>query len=189
MAIATPCDVHWDTMAGTTRKRRCEACARDVYDLSAHSLEEANALLGNGDRPCIGFRRRHDGTVVANDCGRARPVDWLRKWGATTAVVVTLVSLATAVVSWCRPQLQRARMTQSRSDALELRSAVVRYLGLVRNARCATTEDLVRTGVVDPSIRTTDAWDLPFRVECNGEDIVVSSAGPDRVFGSDDDLR
>ncbi len=37
--------------------------------------------------------------------------------------------------------------------------------------------------------RDVDPWSNPFRLECHGDAMVAISAGPDGVFGNDDDVR
>ncbi len=104
-------------------------------------------------------------------------------------VVIIMALIATAVGVAVLPQLQRARVTQSRSDALEVRSAVLLFMGQEAGADCPTMDELVESGVIDHSRRTTDAWDHPFVVECDGDDIVVMSNGPDGQSGTEDDIR
>jgi general secretion pathway protein G len=104
-------------------------------------------------------------------------------------VVIIMALIATAVGVAVLPQLQRARVTQSRSDALEVRSAVLLYMGQEAGADCPTMDELVQAGVLDHSRRTNDAWDNPFIVECEGEDIAVISNGPDGQSGTEDDIR
>ena len=48
---------------------------------------------------------------------------------------------------------------------------------------------LGRLGYLDSSRRTTDAWDRDFLIECEGDDIIVISAGPDTEMGTEDDIQ
>src|SRR5262245_25506118 len=43
--VASPCPERWDGMAGDDRIRHCGRCEKSVYDLSAMSAAEAEALL------------------------------------------------------------------------------------------------------------------------------------------------
>jgi general secretion pathway protein G len=104
-------------------------------------------------------------------------------------VVIIMALIATAVGVAVLPQLQRARVTQSRSDALEVRSAVLLFMGQEPGADCPTMDELQEAGVLDSSRRTNDAWDNPFIVECEGDDIAVISNGPDGQSGTEDDIR
>lgn len=67
--VATPCDASWEGMLGDDRVRHCAVCDREVFDLSALTTREAEALLtANGRPPCVRFRRRADGRVITSDC-------------------------------------------------------------------------------------------------------------------------
>src|SRR5687767_16021977 len=60
------CDAEWDRMEGTDKVRRCLACQRDVFWISAMTPAEAELrLLNAGDAvPCIRYARDAAGTVV-----------------------------------------------------------------------------------------------------------------------------
>jgi general secretion pathway protein G len=194
--VATPCEERWEHMHGDERKRRCRACDRDVYDLTAHTLEEVDALLSRPEQPCIQFYRRMDGTILTKDCGpvpkRAElglPPNIAELAGALAgAGTIALFAGAAAVVML--PQLgRRTAESQTRADAQEVRSAVLLYMGQEAGADCPTMAELQEAGVLDSGRRTTDAWDRPFLVECNGDDITVISTGPDRAKRTADDIR
>ena len=104
-------------------------------------------------------------------------------------VVIIMALIATAVGVAVLPQLQRARVNQTRADAQEVRSAVLLYLGQEAGEDCPTMDELVEAGVLDHSRRTQDAWDNAFVVECDGDDIVVRSSGPDGQPGTEDDIQ
>src|SRR6187549_2500223 len=75
ITIASPCTVDWDTMQGDERTRHCGECKLDVFDLTAMTRAEAEALLASrlpGARLCVRFQRRPDGRVVTDDCLTAR---------------------------------------------------------------------------------------------------------------------
>lgn len=82
VSVRTPCTESWDAMRGDDRKRFCDKCRLHVYDISAMTRPEAEAILatqttraasdggpGETDRLCVRFARRPDGTVVTQDCG------------------------------------------------------------------------------------------------------------------------
>lgn len=67
--IASPCTARWDDMKGDDRARFCPQCQKSVYDISALSRAEAEALVTqSGGSPCIRLYRRADGTVLTADC-------------------------------------------------------------------------------------------------------------------------
>ena len=67
--IASPCSADWEQMEGTGRVRFCGECKKNVFNLSAMSRGDAEALLKekNGDM-CARLYRRADGTVLTEDC-------------------------------------------------------------------------------------------------------------------------
>ena len=104
-------------------------------------------------------------------------------------VVIIMALIATAVGVAVLPALGRARVNQTRSDAQAVRSAVLLYMGQEPGADCPTMDELVEAGTIDHSRRTTDAWDNPFLIECDGDDILVRSNGPDGQPGTEDDVQ
>ena len=103
-------------------------------------------------------------------------------------VVIIMALLATAVGVAVLPRLQSAREKSTATDAEALRSAVTMYMAENAGADCPTVEDLVDGAYIDRGKRTADAWDNEFLVECDGDDIAVTSAGPDGEMGTEDDI-
>jgi len=67
--VASPCKESWDDMIGDERVRACRRCDRPVFNLSAMTSDEAEALLATkGATPCVRFYRRPDGTIMTADC-------------------------------------------------------------------------------------------------------------------------
>jgi hypothetical protein len=69
MRIAAPCSVPWESMQGGDRVRHCGQCDKDVFDLSALTRDEAEALLRDrAGNLCVSYFQRADGTVLTADC-------------------------------------------------------------------------------------------------------------------------
>jgi len=69
LRLATPCTKDWDKMDGDERVRFCGGCEKNVYNISDMTRREANALLQeHGLTKCMRICRRHDGTVITDDC-------------------------------------------------------------------------------------------------------------------------
>jgi hypothetical protein len=67
--IASPCTASWDDMRGDDRVRFCQHCRLNVYNLSAMTRQEAEALIREKEgRLCIRFYARRDGTVLTDNC-------------------------------------------------------------------------------------------------------------------------
>jgi len=101
--VASPCKERWDGMAGDERVRFCDRCEKNVYDLSALTASQAEALLRErGESMCVRFFRRSDGTVLTSDC----PVggEGKRFWRRVTKVAVASglaaagITMATATI-------------------------------------------------------------------------------------------
>ncbi|HEY4181652.1 MAG TPA: hypothetical protein VGM90_32635 [Kofleriaceae bacterium] len=67
--VATPCSMDWNAMTGDERVRACDACDKNVFNISGLTREEAEALIRekNGDL-CVRYYQRNDGTILLQDC-------------------------------------------------------------------------------------------------------------------------
>ena len=69
LRIAAPCPADWDKMEGDEQVRFCHLCQKSVYDVSALTRGQAEALLRqNGAGICTRIYRRQDGTILTQDC-------------------------------------------------------------------------------------------------------------------------
>ena len=67
--VAVPCSADWDNMFGDNRKRFCNQCNLNVYNLSGMSRTEAEDLIRRSEgRLCVRFYRRSDGTIITENC-------------------------------------------------------------------------------------------------------------------------
>ncbi|RYG74350.1 hypothetical protein EON80_02555 [bacterium] len=67
--IASPCKAAWAAMDGDDKSRFCQSCAKNVYDLSAMTAEEARQLIAAKEgEVCVRLHRRADGKVITSDC-------------------------------------------------------------------------------------------------------------------------
>lgn len=85
--IASPCHADWNLMTGDEQSRFCDKCAKNVYNLSAMTTEQAEKLIREkeGDL-CVRYYQRKDGTVLTADC----PVGVRRKRVKAVAFVAGL---------------------------------------------------------------------------------------------------
>lgn len=82
-------------------------------------------------------------------------------------------------------------MKLTRTNAELLRGGVKlwRVLGNDSTA-CPTVPMLIADGVLDRGKSATeDAWGQPWRIQCDERDATITSLGPDRVLGTEDDIR
>lgn len=117
----------------------------------------------------------------------------LRREGMTLVeimiVVIIMAMIAAAVGVAVLPRLNEARIEQARTDAQSVRGAVEMYLASNPSADCPSVQELVDERILNASSRTRDPWDNEFSIECEGEDILVVSGGPDGQMGTEDDVQ
>ena len=70
--VAAPCRQKWSKLKGDAQVRFCTLCGLNVYNLSKLSSDDARALIreNEGQRLCVRFYARKDGTVLTVDCPR-----------------------------------------------------------------------------------------------------------------------
>ncbi len=133
--IATPCSADWDEMVGDDRKRFCQDCKLNVYNVAELTPREVSELLGaaNGGRVCMQIYRRRDGTVITRDC----PVAVQRVKKAFKRSIAAVASLA-ATLGLALPssaQTPPAGATKGESVAYPLRGQIVSpSMGEVRSS-------------------------------------------------------
>jgi hypothetical protein len=82
-------------MEGDDRVRFCHACRLQVYNLSALTRREAQALVDATEgRRCVRFYQRGDGTVLTRDC----PVGWAAVKRRMAWIGAAALACLTAVV-------------------------------------------------------------------------------------------
>jgi hypothetical protein len=73
LTVREPCTEDWNAMRGGERVRFCGLCHRNVFNLSAMTRPEAEAILAEREgRLCVRFYKRADGTVTTSDCAPDR---------------------------------------------------------------------------------------------------------------------
>lgn len=83
--VASPCNESWDGMVGDERVRFCLQCEKNVFNLSAMTSDEAEALLASrSGELCVRYYQRADGTIMTTDC----PVGVKRKRRKKLALAV-----------------------------------------------------------------------------------------------------
>ena len=88
LRIATECAADWNLMRGDDRVRRCGDCNQNVYNFSAMTRAEAEAVIVEHEgRMCSRFYRRVDGTILLRDCQiTPRRAGWFAAGAAAAAV-------------------------------------------------------------------------------------------------------
>jgi hypothetical protein len=124
--IASPCTASWDEMQGDDRVRFCQHCRLNVYNLSAVTRREAEALVKEKEgRLCVRLYRRRDGTALTADCPvglRALRRALLARAGFITTAYAGVCSLALVLTSAGRQTLQNSWLGQSRPFKAPIRA-------------------------------------------------------------------
>jgi hypothetical protein len=100
VAIKTPCKASWDDMEGDDRVRFCCACSKNVYDLSAMTEDEAEAVLAfhlDDEDACVKLYRRPDGRILTSDCPRGASTRHARRAVMAATAAVCAVAAVAAV--------------------------------------------------------------------------------------------
>ncbi|MEM9068197.1 MAG: hypothetical protein AAGE52_06805 [Myxococcota bacterium] len=106
---------------------------------------------------------------------------------ASLALFLLFVAAAAGLVLHLRRASCR-RNNAIRTTQGELRAVTsAAMLYAVEHDGCPSLADL-RGAYLDVHARVEDPWGRPYRVACHGERPVGASAGPDGVFGTEDDL-
>lgn len=101
--------------------------------------------------------------------------------------IIALISSSIAVAAhhfWVKAQLDTAE-TSTRT----MRQSVTAYSVYNPTDACPTVDMLIGAGVLDEDTSTKDPWGGPWRIVCEGGKVTVSSDGPDKVQGTDDDIQ
>ena len=102
-------------------------------------------------------------------------------------VVIIMALIATAVGVAVLPQLEKARVKTAKSDASAISSAATIWL-TDHPGECPTVADLRESGELARNKEAKDPWDGEYVIECDGSDVTVKSAGPDKQAGTEDDI-
>jgi hypothetical protein len=69
LRVAAPCSVAWASMPGDERVRACAECQQHVYNLTAMTRDQAEALIRDKNgKLCVRYFQRADGTILLADC-------------------------------------------------------------------------------------------------------------------------
>jgi general secretion pathway protein G len=102
-------------------------------------------------------------------------------------VMVIMALVATAAGFAIIPQLNKAKIKQTSTDAKSIASGAELYMA--EHDDCPSVQDLVTEKILAKDKNTVDAWGNDFTIECDEDGATVRSAGPDEQMGSEDDIQ
>jgi general secretion pathway protein G len=103
-------------------------------------------------------------------------------------VVAILSLLAAGVTVAILPKFQKAAIDTTEQNARAIRGVIQRWRATNGGADCPTISQLQQDKEIDKASKTDDAWNKPFKIQCTGDDVIVSSSGPDKKDGTADDI-
>jgi hypothetical protein len=69
LRVAKPCTAAWSEMKGDGKRRFCESCKKNVYNVAGMTEGQVRELVSKSEvLPCMRLSRRADGTVITRDC-------------------------------------------------------------------------------------------------------------------------
>ncbi|MBN2524827.1 MAG: prepilin-type N-terminal cleavage/methylation domain-containing protein [Deltaproteobacteria bacterium] len=92
-------------------------------------------------------------------------------------VIVIIGMLGTGVTIAFMARLEDSRNSTAKTESCTIRSAVMLYIAQ-NPGKCPTLEDL-KNGYLDSKKRTSDPWNNPYTIDCEGSDPDVYSTGKD----------
>lgn len=73
LQLAFNCPAQWESMVGDEQSRHCNLCKRNVYNISSMTRQEAiDFLEAKGEKVCVRYFKRRDGTILTAPCGKAK---------------------------------------------------------------------------------------------------------------------
>ena len=104
-------------------------------------------------------------------------------------IVVAIMALIAGGVSFLiLPKYREAQVKTATTDARNIRQVATQYMALRSGAECPSVQTLIAEKELDSSGNTEDPWGQPYKVLCEGDDISVTSPGPDKQEGTEDDI-
>ena len=100
--VASPCSADWEAMPGNAQVRFCNQCQLNVYNISAMTRKQAEALIASTEgRLCTKLYRRADGTIITQDCPKRLQAVKRRVSRIASATLSTLLGLFTnQTIGW-----------------------------------------------------------------------------------------
>lgn len=95
LRVAAPCPMNWEAMKGDDRKRFCDSCQLNVFNVAELTEREVRALVSKSkqERICVTLYRRADGTVITRDCPVGLRAIRRRAVGFASATFAAILSL------------------------------------------------------------------------------------------------
>ncbi len=119
---------------------------------------------------------------------RKRRIDRTHGFTLLEVVVVLMIigMLASAVGLTVINHMRKSRIDSTRVRARTIQTAAKAFL--LNESTCPNVQDLLDSGEIDPTTDHKDAWGSDFTIECDDITTYVTSPGPDKALGNEDDV-
>ncbi len=101
--------------------------------------------------------------------------------------IIGLIAGGVAVVAI--PKFQQARIDQAKIDLRTIHPVAEKWRIDHVGEECPTVERLRAERELSTAAKLSDPWDSPYKIFCGDDEVIVSSFGPDRKEGTQDDIR
>jgi general secretion pathway protein G len=104
-------------------------------------------------------------------------------------IVITIIGVLTAAISvGLMAAKKNADVGTARTACDTIRSATVQWKTLHPGEDCPTVDQLRQDKALEKGFTVKDAWGNPFKLTCESDDIICTTAGPDKKEGTEDDI-
>jgi general secretion pathway protein G len=93
------------------------------------------------------------------------------------------------VAVFALPQYKKSQITSAKTGARVIRTAIQNWQATSNETSCPTISQLVQEKQLDPGQNNNDPWGQPYVLQCTEDEVIVTSAGPDKKAGTRDDIR
>jgi general secretion pathway protein G len=105
-------------------------------------------------------------------------------------IVITIIGVLTAAISiGVVAAKKKADIGATKTACGTARSATVIWNQDHPTGECPTIDQLKQSKVLDTSFNVKDPWGNLLKLSCDADEIVCTTAGPDRKEGTEDDIR
>ncbi|HHH30801.1 MAG TPA: prepilin-type N-terminal cleavage/methylation domain-containing protein [Polyangiaceae bacterium] len=102
-------------------------------------------------------------------------------------VVAIMALIAGGVGFMILPKYRESQVKTATTNARNIRAVATQYIAL-KGGDCPTVDVLIAERELDADGGGVDPWNNPYTISCSGDDISVSSPGPDGQEGTEDDI-
>ncbi|HKP12062.1 MAG TPA: hypothetical protein VJZ91_08135, partial [Blastocatellia bacterium] len=150
ISVLKPCPADWQAMAGDRRRRFCQECNKHVYNLSAMSRDEAEALVARFEgRLCARFERADDGVILTDDLRAAPHLISRRVSPVGAALVTAIIGLSgNAMTTTANPSTPAVHAQSGKGDRAPQPQSATASLDAAAQDSATGVREFVTVGVV-----------------------------------------